>query len=66
MSGQRARIELRNAISTARPREPHELSGMGLDGLKARVEILNGTFAARRIGDEFSLDVSLDMERQDD
>lgn len=65
MSGQNARIEIRNAISTARPRQPHELSGMGLDGLKARVEILNGTFAARRIGDEFSLDVSLDVERPD-
>lgn len=66
MSGKNARIEIRNAISGARPREPHELSGMGLEGLKARVEILNGTFAARRIGDEFSLDVSLDVERPDD
>jgi signal transduction histidine kinase len=66
MAGQKARIELRNAISTARPREPHELSGMGLDGLKARVEILDGTFVARRIGDEFSLEVCLDVERHDD
>ena len=66
MSGQRARIELRNAISAARTREPHELSGMGLDGLKARVEILNGIFAARRIGDEFSLEVSLDVEEPDE
>lgn len=63
LSGQKAHIELRNTISTARPREPHELSGMGLDGLRARVEILNGTFAARRIDDEFLLEVSLDVER---
>ena len=66
MSGQRALMELRNAISLTRPRELPELSGMGLDGLKARVEILNGTFAARRIGDEFALEVSLDVEGTDE
>lgn len=66
ISGHHARIEIRNPITTHRPREPHELSGMGLDGLKARVEILNGSFAARQVGDEFSLDVSLDLERPDD
>lgn len=66
MSDHHARIDIRNPMSTARPREPHELSGMGLDGLKARVEILNGSFAARQIGSEFSLNVSLDLERPDD
>lgn len=63
MVGRRARIQLLNPISTARPRQPHELSGMGLEGLKARVEILSGQFTAQRVGEQFSLEVTLEVER---
>lgn len=61
LTGRTVRIQLTNLIVKSDQNQTSEMSQMGLEGIKARVEILGGHFSAGVEGDYFFLRVLLDL-----
>lgn len=60
------RVRLVNAVILPKSRQKHEISGMGLDGVKARVDLLGGSVTTSIIANQFCLDLKLNVSHQDD